>query len=616
VGIRHSYTATGSNNPNRQVSVDRWNEAHTLDGTPGMLLGADGAEIDPTTVGVGGLNAKSFGMVGDGTTDNLAAWAAITAYFSSLPSTGYWDAFNGTYRPFPKLFIPIGNYYFSAPCELDGGQWDIECEGNCGQGNGGMGVTFTFAAGNDGVVVQSWNTTGVNGSKTTRAQTYNAQGSRIRGLTVRSLGAGSYSSACGFYTRAIAHLEYCHAVGFPSHGFAGIGSLGAGGSSEGQVSGTSYFQCSSSNNGGHGFFFDGADANSCTIVKCDSRSNGQYGFMDSSFLGNYYFGCAASSNGWDGAAASGIPTACTYLGNRYYVKRGQAAGASTNAPSGTTADNTWWGYVSAGGTFSGIVAWVSGTTFQEGGSYSTDDANASSVFSACYAESDQNPAQIIPPSLIIGGQLSISTAGTLACSIRTDTSGSPILGYKHGSADSTIELANSNVSSIIRFARYTNGGATQNIDAKIWTATGQLILDHVGGSKIAFRLAQAEKMSLTTSGLLISALGYGLGFSTGAGTAVTQATSRTTGVIANASCGAITLVSSAGSTSWQSFTVTNSAVAATDTVRVCQKSGTDKYMIHVTKVAAGSFEITFATTGGTTIEQPVFNFSVIKAVAA
>jgi hypothetical protein len=39
-------------------------------------------------------------------------------------------------------------------------------------------------------------------------------------------------------------------------------------------------------------------------------------------------------------------------------------------------------------------------------------------------------------------------------------------------------------------------------------------------------------------------------------------------------------------------------------------------MIHVTKVAAGSFEVTFATTGGTTTEQPVFNFSVIKAVAA
>ena len=69
---------------------------------------------------------------------------------------------------------------------------------------------------------------------------------------------------------------------------------------------------------------------------------------------------------------------------------------------------------------------------------------------------------------------------------------------------------------------------------------------------------------------------------------------------------------SAGSPSWQSFTVTNSLVAATDTVIVNQKSGTDKNMIHVTAVGAGSFEITFATTGGTTTEQPVFNFAIIK----
>ncbi len=107
-----------------------------------------------------------------------------------------------------------------------------------------------------------------------------------------------------------------------------------------------------------------------------------------------------------------------------------------------------------------------------------------------------------------------------------------------------------------------------------------------------------------------------VGYTTGAGAAVTQATSRTTGVTINAACGAITLVSAAGTTSWQSFTVTNSQVAVTDTVIVNQKSGTDLYRTHVTAVTAGSFRITFATTAGTTTEQPVFNFAVIKAVAS
>jgi hypothetical protein len=122
--------------------------------------------------------------------------------------------------------------------------------------------------------------------------------------------------------------------------------------------------------------------------------------------------------------------------------------------------------------------------------------------------------------------------------------------------------------------------------------------------------------SVTSSGNVTITGTGGLGYATGSGGAVTQITSRTTGVTLDKTNGAITLVSAAGTTSWQTFTVTNSTVVATDTVIVSQKSGTDLNMIHVTAVAAGSFNISFATTGGTTTEQPVFNFAVIKAVAA
>jgi hypothetical protein len=109
---------------------------------------------------------------------------------------------------------------------------------------------------------------------------------------------------------------------------------------------------------------------------------------------------------------------------------------------------------------------------------------------------------------------------------------------------------------------------------------------------------------------------YGIGYAPGAGGAVTQATNRTTGVTLNNVTGAITLVSAAGSATPASFTVTNSTVAATDVIKVCQKSGADLYQIFVTAVGAGSFKITFFTTGGTTAEQPVFNFVVIKGVTS
>ncbi len=122
--------------------------------------------------------------------------------------------------------------------------------------------------------------------------------------------------------------------------------------------------------------------------------------------------------------------------------------------------------------------------------------------------------------------------------------------------------------------------------------------------------------TVTATGAITSTGTAGVGYSTGAGGAVTQATSRTTGVTLNKTTGAITLVSAAGSATAATFTVTNSTVAATDVIILNQKSGTDLYDLKVTAVAAGSFNITFNTTGGTTTEQPVFSFAVIKAVAA
>lgn len=108
----------------------------------------------------------------------------------------------------------------------------------------------------------------------------------------------------------------------------------------------------------------------------------------------------------------------------------------------------------------------------------------------------------------------------------------------------------------------------------------------------------------------------GVGYGTGAGGTVTQGTNRTTGVTLNKVCGQITLISAAGSTTPASFTVTNSAVAATDVIVVNQVSGTDLYTISVSAVAAGSFVITSNTKSGTTTEQPVFSFAVLKGVSA
>jgi hypothetical protein len=142
----------------------------------------------------------------------------------------------------------------------------------------------------------------------------------------------------------------------------------------------------------------------------------------------------------------------------------------------------------------------------------------------------------------------------------------------------------------------------------VGTDANQIPLNQYLGS-----MAFQDSVSVSVGRLLANGLS-GIGYTIGAGSAVTQATSRTTGVTINAPTGSITLVSAAGSIVFQTFTVTNSAVAATDVIVISQKSGTDKYAIWITTVAAGSFNITFATLSGTTTEQPVFNFAVIKAV--
>lgn len=132
------------------------------------------------------------------------------------------------------------------------------------------------------------------------------------------------------------------------------------------------------------------------------------------------------------------------------------------------------------------------------------------------------------------------------------------------------------------------------------------------GYRWFFKQALKSKKSILSSGPT-----SGIGYATGAGGTVTQATSRTTGVTLNKVCGNIVLVSAAGSATPFSFTLTNSAIAAGDVVVISQKSGTDKYTTQVvTAVAAGSCQITLANASGTTTEQPVFNFCVIKGVAA
>lgn len=126
--------------------------------------------------------------------------------------------------------------------------------------------------------------------------------------------------------------------------------------------------------------------------------------------------------------------------------------------------------------------------------------------------------------------------------------------------------------------------------------------------------------NVTAAGKIVSTGTTGVGYATGAGGAVTQETSKATGVTLSKICGTITTHNAElADDTTVAFVVTNTLVAATDVVVLSQKSGgtAGDYNIDVDKVAAGQFTINIKnTSGGALSEALVINFAVIKAVAA
>ena len=113
------------------------------------------------------------------------------------------------------------------------------------------------------------------------------------------------------------------------------------------------------------------------------------------------------------------------------------------------------------------------------------------------------------------------------------------------------------------------------------------------------------------------------GYSAAAQTAVTQATSKSTGVTANTSAGQITMNNAAlaGATA-VSFVLTNSTISAKDTMIVNVGSNTTgsaagAYVVYVSYIVAGSALITLRNLTAATSysEAVIINFSIIHSAS-
>jgi len=180
--------------------------------------------------------------------------------------------------------------------------------------------------------------------------------------------------------------------------------------------------------------------------------------------------------------------------------------------------------------------------------------------------------------------------------------------------------------SSVTYAKMQNVSATAKLLGRASAGAG--VVEELGlasgltisGTTLA--LGAITPTSVTVSGLIKSTdPTAGLGYATGAGGAVTQTTSKSTGVTLSKTSGQITMSNAAlAAAAVVSFTVTNSAVAATDTINLNLASGNataGTYRYWIEGIAAGSFKIVVENrSAGSLSEALILSFAVVKAVTS
>ncbi len=167
------------------------------------------------------------------------------------------------------------------------------------------------------------------------------------------------------------------------------------------------------------------------------------------------------------------------------------------------------------------------------------------------------------------------------------------------------------------------GGAYAALTGKpvLGTAAATAATDYATAAQGTKADAAVQPAALNAKANLAGALFTGaIGYTTGAGGAVTQQTNKATGVTLNTLTGAITMNAAALAAAAEvSFTVTNSAMAATDNVIASHASaGTGgAYTVQPHTFAAGSFRIMVGNmSAGSLSEAIVLRYTILKGASA
>lgn len=217
-----------------------------------------------------------------------------------------------------------------------------------------------------------------------------------------------------------------------------------------------------------------------------------------------------------------------------------------------------------------------------------------------------------------GQYQTISTTGSISLGFTNF----PAAGY-YGSV--TLAITITNTAHTVTLPAAVTQGVTgiQGYSAGIITfaSTGTYVFDFSssdGGSTITIQ-DLSRPLNVFTNGLTSNGATSKIGYATGAGAVVTQGTNKGTTVVLNNVCGQITMNSAQlNADTTVSFTLTNSAIAATDVLILNHVSGgtAGSYLLNA-QCGSGSASINVRNiTAGNLSEAIAIRFVVISAVTS
>lgn len=150
----------------------------------------------------------------------------------------------------------------------------------------------------------------------------------------------------------------------------------------------------------------GSDTNGGRISGLIAFVNRQCGILNESALGNpitdFLFEANGRTNGWNGQANRPC-TLAHKLGNWFIPIRGREVQCSTNAPPATATSDANWIFWKAGVVEEGVPDWFNGINIRAGGGIIATGLSDRTVFGPGYVENDE-PSQIGQSVLVTGIQ--------------------------------------------------------------------------------------------------------------------------------------------------------------------------------------------------------------------